>query len=165
MTGMSAKDVNLFHLGMREVSYPAKDIHTMALEVLPENIGALSLELRSHLRYYADTGTPYIVFWAERKGDENSPVRKAELLIRPGDWIVIVWDEIHIFRDAEFRCTFRMDTPAPHVRDYPVVDSLTPEPSTWVRDVDTTKRDGPQDSVVAHDPVVETNQGFLSDYH
>lgn len=160
----TAKNIDLFHFDMRAVSYPPKDIHTMALEATVENIGALSLEFKAPLRYYSDTGVPYFTFWSERKADDDTPAKRTENLIRPGTWIVILWDEIHTFRETEFKYTFRMDTPAPHARDYPVEEpvEIVPEDKVMVPAEVATEKSEPSSWL---EDKHSRPSGFLSDYH
>lgn len=109
MTSFSAKDVRLFHLNMLEVTYAPKDIQTMALEVTPDNIGSLSLEFETDLFYY-ENGMPFFKISVTR-GTELDTKPNLLLHVRIGDWIVILWDEIHIFRTHEFNSTFDIMTP------------------------------------------------------
>lgn len=143
--GFFAKDINLFHFDMQDVSYPPKDIHTMALEITPENIGALSLEFDSELMYHHDSGMPFFVVSLARAPKDKEETKPRIRQIRLGDWLIVLWDEIHVFRDTEFKYTFRMNTPAPHARMYSdavAVDGMTrvdipvevakSEPSSWL---------------------------------
>ena len=107
----SAKDFNVYHLGSIPVSYPPKGINTHAILVTAENIGALSLEFRVGLIYDKD-GTPYFKIRAERGNDEE-PESPATLSIYADDWLIVLWDELHVFQDVEFRNTFRMDMKPP----------------------------------------------------
>lgn len=107
--GITVQEFNIFALGGEAVSYHLKDIHTIALQVTPQNIGILSLELEVELRY-DEFANPYVTFAAARGSAEN-PERDRGLMFRPDDWIVILWDEIHKFRDPEFKATFSFDVP------------------------------------------------------
>jgi hypothetical protein len=104
---VSAQDLGLYHLGMVQVSYPPKKIETMAIQATPENIGALSLELDVEL-LYDEMGNPYIAFKAERGTDEK-PEEPMPVQVRVSYWIVVLWDELHIYRDVEFKNTFRIN--------------------------------------------------------
>lgn len=97
------KDVNLSHLDPIQVSYAPKGIITEAIEVRDENIGKLALEFETELRYY-DTGLTWFTFMADR--DAEPPLNSRKLLINVGFWIVVLWGELHVFRDKEFQSTF-----------------------------------------------------------
>jgi hypothetical protein len=109
-------------LGVVPVSYPRKNINTMALLATTENIGALSIEFDAELRYYGDSGMPYFTFWAKRNGTEQDPTEwEQELLIKPGVWIVVLKDEFRTFRQNEFEHTFTVDhviTPETEMTEY-----------------------------------------------
>lgn len=102
----AAEDINLFHLGMVEVEYPPKDIHTMALQVTSDNIGRLSLEFETDLIYNGGH-PPYFYIDAARDNEAHGEELRS-LCVRITDWIVILWDKIYAFRDAEFKTTFSM---------------------------------------------------------
>jgi hypothetical protein len=105
-----ARSLDLSHLNPDRVSYDHKEIHTEAIQVTPENIGKLSLEFEEEL-FYDQGGRPYFVFSAKRFDpdavDGQQPPH--ELYVRLTDWIVPLWDELHIFRDPIFRNTFTFD--------------------------------------------------------
>lgn len=107
-----AQTLNLSHLNPAKVSYDPQDIHTEAIQVTPENIGKLSLEFMEEL-FYDDLngGRPYFVFSAKRFDAEepNEQVMPTELTVRLTDWIVPLWDELHVFRDVIFQHTFTFD--------------------------------------------------------
>lgn len=105
--GITVQEFNIFTLGGEAVSYHLKDIHTIALQVTPGNIGILSLEFEVELNYSSE-GDPYIDVWVAR-GSAKNPEGDRGLTFRPDDWIVILWDEIHKFRDPEFKATFSFD--------------------------------------------------------
>jgi hypothetical protein len=103
----------LVHLGPVTASYTPRDLHVQAIQVTRENIGKLSLEFETELRY-ADGGLPYFHFWAKRF-DETQPDGQEPpvvLNVRLGDWIVALWGELHIYRDADFINTFTVDESA-----------------------------------------------------
>jgi hypothetical protein len=161
MSGFFAKDINLFHFEMRDCSYPPKDIHTMALEVTVENIGALSLEFETELMYHA--GMPFFPVSLARKPkgeDKEGSVRPRQ--IRLGDWLVVLWDEIHVFRDTEFKYTFRVDTPAPHTRMY---NEDTPAESTRVDIPVEVAKSEPSSWLPKNDGDENKTSGFLNEYH
>jgi hypothetical protein len=104
----------LYHLGALSVSYPPRDINTAALQVTPENIGALSVEFHEDLRYEeAGPGRPYFMFRAERANDEEPDRNAVALRVCLGYWIVVLWDQLHVFRDFEFKSTFTINSPGP----------------------------------------------------
>ena len=105
--GIRVEEFNIYSLGAEAVSYHLKNIHTLALQVTPENIGILCLELETELIYTAE-GEPYIVIYVAR-GTKEEPEQDRNLVVRPTNWLVILWDEIHLFRDKEFRSTFSFD--------------------------------------------------------
>lgn len=103
----NAENFDIFRLGSVAVVYPPKNINTVALRVAAENIGALSLEFESELRYDAD-GSPYFNILVER-GASDEMAKSFNLQVFEGDWIVILWNEIRIFREEEFKNTFEFD--------------------------------------------------------
>jgi hypothetical protein len=139
---MIANPHELYLPGLESVSYPPKKINTVAVKVTTENIGALSLEFESELCYF-NNGVPFFETEVSR-GTEAEPKPARYLQIRPGDWIVVLWDEYHLFRENEFQHTFRVnhaglpDEPpvdrgsleVPPVRSYASGVSLLPEVSS-----------------------------------
>lgn len=104
----AAHDVSLGHLGTTRVSYAPKSILSEAIQVTPENIGKLSIEFESEL-FYREDGAPYFIFWAKR-GTDEAPEPRRQLRIVPGVWIIPLWDdELHVYRDVEFRRTFLIE--------------------------------------------------------
>lgn len=103
----NAENFHIFRLGAVPVSYPPKYINTVALLVTPENIGALSLELEGELRYNVEA-EPYFNTWVSRKSAEVEGGSVC-LTVYEGDWLVILWNEIRIFRQEEFEKTFQVD--------------------------------------------------------
>jgi hypothetical protein len=104
---IGVQDFNIYSLGAEAVSYHLKDIHTLALQATRENIGILALELAVEL-LYDEHDNAYFKIRVERGTDEN-PEAARVLHVRPNDWIVILWDEIHLYQDYEFRNTFSFD--------------------------------------------------------
>lgn len=105
-----ARSLDLSHLNPVSVSYDPKNIHTEAIQVTPENIGKLSLEFEEEL-FYDVQGRPYFVFSAKRF-DASKPDGQqdpGELYVRLTDWILPLWDELHVFRDGIFKNTFTFD--------------------------------------------------------
>lgn len=105
--GIRVEEFNIFALGGQAVSYHLKNIHTVALQVTEGNIGGLSLELEVELCYY-NNGTPFMEAYFAR-GTNDKPETDRYANVKVGDWFVILWDEIHVFRDKEFRSTFSFD--------------------------------------------------------
>jgi hypothetical protein len=105
-----AQSLDLSHLDPAKVSYEPKNIHTEAIYVTPENIGKLSLEFEEELFYDVD-GRAYFVFSAKRFDSHEPDGQKApnELYVRLTDWIVPLWDELHVFRNVLFQNTFTFD--------------------------------------------------------
>jgi hypothetical protein len=102
----------IYHLGSIPVSYPPKDIRTEAIQVTLANIGALSLEFHASLRYAVDDGMPFFNLDVRRAIDED-PDKSISVHVRVNEWMVVLWDELYIFRDAEFRNTFVLDNLSP----------------------------------------------------
>lgn len=100
----SAADFTGYHLGTIPVSYPPKNIYTQALQVLHENIGAIALEMQREL-FYNEAGLPYVTFQA-RRGTDEDPRNPEVLTLRATNWLVVLGDELHVFRDFEFKATF-----------------------------------------------------------
>lgn len=103
---LTAQDFDdLYHLGSVAVTYTPRSINTEAIQVSSDNIGALSVELRQDLLYY-DDGKPYFICGMKRDNAEEPHKAPVYLYVRLTDWIVVLWDQIHIFRDYEFKTTF-----------------------------------------------------------
>lgn len=105
--GIRVEEFNIYSLGAEAVSYHLKDIHTLAMQVTRKNIGILALEFETELIYTADA-EPYLNIHVAR-GPKEEPENDRNLIVRPNDWLVILWDEIHLFKDPEFRSTFSFD--------------------------------------------------------
>lgn len=124
--------------GMVQVTYSPKNIGTFALQVTRENIGALSIEFESELKYDA-AGTSYFQIDVGRRS-EIDPDDFVRIGIQPGDWLVILWDEYRLFRDYEFKHTFRMNSDTSHE---PLVDhgSLPKMEELENRDIEASEND------------------------
>jgi hypothetical protein len=121
--GIRVEEFNIYSLGAEAVSYHLKDIHTLALQVTEQNIGIVSLELETELLY--NNEFPYLNI-AVARGTKEEPEEDRTLIVRPTDWLVILWDEIHLFRDPEFRSTFSFDgLSAPVVTDEEIKEIAT----------------------------------------
>lgn len=116
----NAENFDIFRLGGVAVSYPPKQINTLALLVAPEKIGALSLELEGELKYGPD-GEPYFTFTAERDAGDGMATT-VQLTVYEDDWIVVLWNELRIFRQEDFEQTFQVD----HV-DYKAMQEYSEE--------------------------------------
>lgn len=143
-----AQSLNLSHLNPVRISYDPKDIHTEGIQVTELNIGMLSLEFQEELFYDVD-GRPYFVFTAKRFNDgepdgQNPP---HELYVRLTDWIVPLWDELHVFRHGIFVSTFTFDDPHPSIMDA-ARNSSDPELSSFAQKVADMKFTVPPMSVV-----------------
>lgn len=103
----NAENFDIFRMGSIAVSYSPKHINTVAALVTPENIGAMSLEFESELCYNSD-GEPYFKAQVSRKHSSIEDFSR-ELTIYEGDWLVVLWNEIRIFRQEEFEKTFSVD--------------------------------------------------------
>lgn len=110
---LTAEDFDaVHHLGALPVSYPPRDINTEAIQVLPENIGALTVEFHEDLRY-EENGRPYFIFVADRTTDEDPDKPPAVLRVCLDYWIVVLWGQLHVFRDFEFKSTFNVKHSGP----------------------------------------------------
>lgn len=88
-------------------NYGNKDVSAPAVKVTKENIGKIALDLELDVRYTGgQVGVPFLIFWALRHDED--PI---ELTIYPGYWIVLIWGEIHIFRNDVFQHTFETTKP------------------------------------------------------
>jgi hypothetical protein len=98
-------------------SYGNKDITAPAVKVTEKNIGKIALDLEIDLKYIGGgpTGRPFLAFTAFRHDDD--PI---DLTIFLDFWIVLIWGEIHIFRDDIFQNTFEVSAP-----NWPEKDSET----------------------------------------
>lgn len=102
----SVSGFNIYALGAEPISYHLRAIHTMALQVTEENIGILALEFETELTYCPE-GDVSLKVWVERT---EAAVGARILEFYPTDWIVVLWDEFHLFRDKEFQHTFSFDS-------------------------------------------------------
>lgn len=97
----SADDINLDHFNPIPAEYGPRDLKAKAVLVTDDNIGKIAIEFFLDVQYSLDE--PMVHFTAERTDDE--PIK---LMIKPGMWIVLLWGEIHVFRDELFRKTFEI---------------------------------------------------------
>lgn len=102
---LKASDFNVRHLGTVPVTYSAQAIRTEALKVTPENIGPLSVELHVGLNYISSKGLLYLQF---DRGEVEEP---QAVEVQAGDWIVALWEQLYLFKEAEFRHTFKVNEP------------------------------------------------------
>lgn len=98
----TAQDVNLRHFPLVRASYLPRDIHTVGVQVTPENIGQLALEFEAEICYEL-TGEPYFQFWAKRHEDRGGD---RFINVYPENWIVPLYDELHVYRGYTFMSTF-----------------------------------------------------------
>ena len=131
---MIANPHELYLPGLESVSYPPKKINTVAVKVTPENIGALSIEFETELFYGRPSGEPFFNLDVGRPTQEN-PDRFVTIQVHLGDWIVVLWDEYRLFRDHEFKNTFRVNYAG--LPEEPSVDhgSLEPPALTYATDI------------------------------
>lgn len=130
---MIANPHNMYLPGLESVSYPPKKINTVAVKVTPENIGILSIEFEAELCYF-NNGLPFFETEVSR-GTEADPKPARHIQVRPGDWIVVLWDEYHLFRENEFLNTFRMNYAG--LLEEPSVDHGSPQnpPRNYATDI------------------------------
>lgn len=121
---MIANPHDMYLPDLESVTYPPKKINTVAVKVTPENIGALSIEFEAEL-CYSNNGLPFFEVEASR-GTKENPKPNRFLQIRTDDWIVVLWDEYHLFRANEFEHTFRMNSANAH--ELPVDHSSEEQP-------------------------------------
>lgn len=105
MQPLEAADVDLSNFSPVLVEYGPKDIHAQAAKVTEDNIGQFALEFELDVNYPFPnrTGLPYMTFLATRAHEE--PI---ELTVSTNEWVVLIWGEIHIFRDDLFKKTFEI---------------------------------------------------------
>lgn len=110
MQPIAANEIDLSHFNTAMAGYGPKNIYAEAVLVTTENIGKLALEFELDLRYMGNhgLGTPFFTFLAKRELED--PI---ELTVLPNFWIIMLWDEIHIFRDDLFNKTFEVTPAAP----------------------------------------------------
>ena len=118
---MIANPHEMYLPGLESVSYPPKKINTVAVKVTPENIGALSIEFEAELMYEPETDEPYFFATFYRPGDSESR-NSVEVEIRADDWLVVLWDQYRVFRDNEFKNTFRFNNAPAHELSVPQLD-------------------------------------------
>jgi hypothetical protein len=108
MDPYEASEIDLSTFNPLFASYGPKSIYAPAALVTEDNIGQIALQLERDVLYPFESmpgaGAPFIKFMALRHTEE--PI---ELTIYPGCWIVLIWDEIHIFKDGLFQKTFHFD--------------------------------------------------------
>jgi hypothetical protein len=119
---MIANPHNMYLPGLESVSYPPKQINTVAVKVTPENIGALSIEFESEL-LYTGPGLPH--FYADFERIVGGEKTSVAVEIRLGDWIVVLWDEFRMFRDHEFQHTFHRNVDAELLVDHNLVPPIS----------------------------------------
>lgn len=118
------EDLELNHLVTSTYIYPPKNIRVEAIQITPENIGALALEFEAELYYNQESGASFSAT-VERKTESGKGF--ALLPFRSGFWLVPLRDEIHLIDDYTFECTF--------------VEDIDPRDKTW-EDVQMQQREG-----------------------
>lgn len=98
-----AEDADLSDFDIKRVSYKNNTMFTEAVQVTIENIGGLSIEFETGLSYGG--GVPYFQFLAQR-GTEDEKMEPTKMHIVVGLWIIVLWNELHLFHDREFQNTF-----------------------------------------------------------
>lgn len=104
----TAESVDFGNFHPVQADYGPRDIHAEAAMVTTNNIGQWSLEFEQDLDS-SISDLPRFFFDAEREGDE--PIK---LEIKPGVWVVKLWNELHVFKDGMFQKTF--DVPKDQLR-------------------------------------------------
>lgn len=106
MDPYEANEIDLTTFSPVLANYGPKGIYAPAALVTEDNIGQIALQFERDVLYPFPNGSgiPYIRIMASRTTDE--PI---ELNIAPGFWIVLIWNEIHIFKDGLFQKTFQID--------------------------------------------------------
>ena len=106
MEPYEANEIDLTTFSPVLASYGPKGIFAPAALVTEDNIGQIALQFERDVEYPFPNGTgiPYIRILASRTTEQ--PI---ELNIAPGFWIVLVWGEIHLFKDGLFQKTFQID--------------------------------------------------------
>jgi hypothetical protein len=106
MQPIKASDIDLSNFNPIMADYGPKNVHAPSVLVTEDNIGQIALEFELDVQYLDVTFVrPYIKFYADRTADD--PI---ELMLQPGSWIVLIWNEIHIFRDGLFQKTFDIES-------------------------------------------------------
>jgi hypothetical protein len=122
MQSIEAKEIDLSNFNPVMAGYGPKNIHAVAALVTEDNIGQMALEFELDVQYLDETFVrPYFKFLADRTADE--PI---ELTVQPEFWIVLLWEEIHIFKDGLFQKTFEIEiSPAgKKVVEYAAADAV-----------------------------------------
>lgn len=99
-TVWNAEGVDFSNFNPVQADYGPRDLHAVAAMVTRQNIGQWSLEFEQDLAGQHGK-EPFFGIEAEREG--QSPIN---LTIKPGYWIVKVWNELHVFKDGLFQDTF-----------------------------------------------------------
>lgn len=109
MDPYEAREIDLSTFNPVFASYGPKSIYAPAALVTEDNIGQIALQLERDVLYPFESmpgaGAPFIKFMAKRHIEE--PI---ELTIYPGCWIVLIWNEIHVFKDGLFQKTFEISS-------------------------------------------------------
>jgi hypothetical protein len=110
--------VHLNRLPMIPVVYTPQDIHTFAIQVTPETIGAMAIEFQVEVE--SQQRSRWLSVRLERKNGATETVSVARRLDL-GEWLVVLNDEIHIFPPDVFQYTFGQDQEPTHQQDDPSV--------------------------------------------
>lgn len=103
-TVWNAEGVDFDNFNPVSADYGPRDIKAVAAMVNRQNIGQWALEFEKDLSgQHSKDGDPFFEIMAEREGE--SPIR---LTIKPGFWIVKVWNELHVFKEGLFQRTFEV---------------------------------------------------------
>lgn len=99
------------HLPVQAVEYAPQNLRTIAIQVNNETLGAMAIEFGCEIQYHGNT--PYLDALLERINNAGEKVVCSKVL-RPGEWLVVLEDEIHMFPHDVFWNTFGQHKVAEH---------------------------------------------------
>jgi len=96
---------HLNNLPVVPVVYAPRNLQTVAVQVTPDTIGAMAIEFGCEVQVGGNVGHLWLTTLLERTNDKGDKV-PVEKVIRLGDWLVELQNEIHIFPPDVFNRTF-----------------------------------------------------------
>lgn len=99
---------HLNNLPVVHVKYIPRNIHTVAVQVTPETIGAMAIEFGAEIERATGSNATWIRTALERDAHLNKDgrVSKLEVVLGYGDWLVDIDGEVRVFPDSVMWTTF-----------------------------------------------------------
>lgn len=113
MRKQAVTPIHLDRLPMIRVIYVLQNFETVAIQCVPETIGAMSIE------FGVEVETQQSYRWLTVILERNDHTKDKPVIISRkislGDWLVVLEDEVHIFPNDVFHYTFALAKEASHL--------------------------------------------------